>query len=130
MPHCCAPQGGSGDLSKPAELTERRWLQFLWAASLPAILVRSLLVGVRLALFPLGFIIAGLLCIPNAAAWGRLHCYITGPLFLIAGVVSAVRDFDVVVWSWNLIGLGVLLGVVLGYLPACFVGNYMCQHGG
>jgi hypothetical protein len=63
--HFCAPRGGSGDLSKPAELTERRWPQFLWAASLLAILVGSLLVSLRLVLFPLGFIIAGLLCIPH-----------------------------------------------------------------
>lgn len=125
MANCCAAQAGSRDL------TNRRWSQFLWAVSLLAIVVGGVLSSTRFVLWPAGFIIAGVLCVANAARCGRLHCYITGPLFLLAGLVSILRGFDIVSWAWESIASVAFLGAVLGCLSECFVGKYVGgQRGG
>ncbi|MGD9724318.1 MAG: hypothetical protein AB7U76_24025 [Pirellulales bacterium] len=33
-----------------------------------------------------------------------MHCYLTGPLFLVAALVTVLRGFDVVALPWTAIG--------------------------
>jgi len=42
------------------------------------------------------FLIMGLACIANARRCGRVHCYFTGPLFLLSAVLSAVHGWNVI----------------------------------
>jgi len=51
----------------------------------------------------------GLGCLVNAARCGRLHCYVTGPLYLAAALYVALSAFGLVVLHPNL-----FLIVVLG----------------
>jgi hypothetical protein len=61
----------------------------LWG--LPTI---ALIVGANwrhgLLLWIPAFLLMGAACLANAARCGRLHCYITGPLFMLAALYAAL----------------------------------------
>jgi hypothetical protein len=70
----------------------------------------------------------GAACMVNAFRCGRVHCYLTGPFFLVMALVTLlyglggmpqVRD------GWNLIGLTILVGaIILCWLPEMLLGKY------
>jgi hypothetical protein len=70
----------------------------------------------------------GAACMVNAFRCGRVHCYLTGPFFLLMALVTLlyglggtpqVRD------GWNLIGLTILVGAsILCCLPEMLWGKY------
>lgn len=70
----------------------------------------------------------GIACLFNAFRCGRVHCYLTGPFFLIIAAVTllfglAVEPFERL--SWNLLGVVVLIGtVLLCCLPEAVFGRY------
>lgn len=51
----------------------------------------------------------------NARRCGRLHCHITGPLFLLAAVVTLLDALAIVHVSWPWILVPTVAGTVLGY---------------
>ncbi len=70
----------------------------------------------------------GVACVVNAIRCGRVHCYATGPFFLIMAVVSLFYGLGVAPLGkhgWNLISLTVIIGaIVLCCLPEAFLGRY------
>ncbi len=70
----------------------------------------------------------GAACLGNAARCGRMHCYFTGPFFLVMAVVALLHGFEIVWlgedgWRW----LGIMIGVGgcgLWYLPERICGKY------
>jgi hypothetical protein len=70
----------------------------------------------------------GTACTANAVRCGRLHCYITGPFFLVMAVVTLLYGLGIVplgVNGWSLIGLTILVGAIaLCCLPELFFGKY------
>lgn len=72
--------------------------------------------------------IMGAACIANALRCGRVHCYLTGPFFLLMAVVTLLYGLRVVPLGqngWNLIGLTILVGAIaLCCLPEMFFGKY------
>ena len=74
----------------------------------------------------------GAACIANALRCGRVHCYITGPFFLVMALVTLLYGVGVVSLGrngWNLIGLTILVGtIVLWCLPEMFLGKYRKGH--
>ncbi|SRR6266567_8280322 len=70
-------------------------------------------------------VVMGVACLANAARCGRLHCYITGPVFLIGAVVSMLRGTHQVSVPWNWIVGGVLIGWASGYVLEFFAGSYV-----
>jgi hypothetical protein len=70
----------------------------------------------------------GTACTANAVRCGRLHCYITGPFFLVMAVVTLLYGLGIVplgVHGWSLIGLTILVGAIaLCCLPELFFGKY------
>ncbi len=57
--------------------------------------------------------VAGTACIINAARCGRLHCYFTGPFFLLGAVVTLTYGLGVLPLGpsrWGAIGLVVAVG--------------------
>lgn len=79
----------------------------LWG--LPAV---ALIIGANwrhgLFLWIPAFLVMGVACLANVARCGRVHCYITGPLFLIAAVYLALSGFHLVpmgsVFFWGFFG--------------------------
>lgn len=64
----------------------------------------------------------------NAMRCGRLHCYWTGPFFLLGAIASLLYGFGLLPLGesgWGIIGYTLLGGVVfLTYLPERFFGRY------
>ena len=70
----------------------------------------------------------GAACLANAVRCGRVHCYTTGPFFLVMAVVTLLYGLGVVPLGgngWSLISLAILIGaIVLCCLPELFFGKY------
>ena len=70
----------------------------------------------------------GVACLANALRCGRIHCYITGPFFLVMAAVTLLYGLGVLPLGrngWSLIGLTILAGgIVLCCLPEMLFGKY------
>ncbi len=67
----------------------------------------------------------GLACLVNVSRCGRLHCYFTGPLFLLGALASLLRGLGVVPVTWAQLGITMLAGwLLLGRLPEKLWGTY------
>lgn len=84
--------------------------------------------GWRTAIWTAALTIMGAACVANAMRCGRVHCYVTGPFFLVMAVVALLYGLGVLPFGqdgWNVIGLIVLIGFVVTYwLPERLFGKY------
>ena len=84
--------------------------------------------GWRTIVWTLALVIMGTACVVNALRCGRLHCYLTGPFFLLMALVTLVYGLGVLPLGrsgWNVIGLTILVGaMVLCCLPEMLFGKY------
>jgi len=67
-------------------------------------------------------------CLWNAWHCGRVHCYFSGPFFLLVGLTALLHGFELLSlgnkgWLW-LGGLLLLGGVALTVVPEKFWGRY------
>ena len=69
--------------------------------------------------------VAGTACLVNASRCGRLHCYFTGPLWLLGAMATLLRAFSIVRVPWNWILYAVLGGGLLAFAPEWFRGRYV-----
>jgi hypothetical protein len=76
----------------------------------------------------------GAACIVNALQCKRVHCYITGPFFLLMALVTLLFGLGVVPLGrngWNWLGLTILIGAVaLWCLPELVWGKYRKSRAG
>jgi hypothetical protein len=102
------------------------WL--LWGVPAAALLLGSLVAPVpRMLLWTPAFIVAGVACVVNATQCGRVHCYITGPLYLLAAVASVLAGMGFVPLRPSWIGGAVLGGTILAYVPEWVRGTYLAR---
>lgn len=84
--------------------------------------------GWRTAVWAVALTIMGIACLANARRCGRLHCYITGPFFLLMAVVTLLYGLGILALGkngWNAISLIVLVGaIVFTCLPEMLLGRY------
>ena len=70
----------------------------------------------------------GVMCLLNAHRCGRIHCYFTGPFFLVLAVVGLLYGIGVVplgARGWSKLSLALLLGsMALLYVPERTLGRY------
>jgi hypothetical protein len=82
----------------------------------------------RTAIWVAGLTTMGVACVANALRCGRLHCYLTGPFFLVMAIATLLYGLGLVPFGkhgWNLIGAIVLIGgLVLWRGPEAFLGPY------
>ena len=71
--------------------------------------------------------VMGIACVANAARCGRLHCYITGPVFLMGAALAALRGLDRRLLSWNIVSAVVLIGWVAALGWECVAGSYVSR---
>jgi hypothetical protein len=105
--------GGGGCSQR--DLVGGVWALVLWCLPTGLILVGALLPAARAVLWIPSFAIMGIACLANARGCGRLHCFVTGPLFLLAALASALDAFEVVRIDWRMIFVGVGVGTLLAY---------------
>ena len=76
--------------------------------------------GWRTVVWTAALITMGTACITNAYRCRRVHCYITGPFFILMAVVTLLYGLGVTPLGrngWNLIGLTILFGRILRLYP-------------
>lgn len=122
----CEPTGKSRDLlSIP-------WMAFV-VFCLPAILIvvaggSWVSNGWRTAVWTVSLVVLGAACIANAVRCGRVHCYLTGPFFLLMALATLLYGLGVVPLGrsgWNWLSLVILVGAVtLSCVPELVWGKY------
>ncbi len=73
------------------------------------------------------FAVAGVACVVNAARCGRVHCYITGPLYLLAAVATLLAGMEFVRLRPSWIGGASIGGTILAYVPEWVRGRYVSR---
>ena len=110
------------------DFTRRRVAWLLWGVPAAALIVGSLVAsGPRMLLWAPAFAVAGVACVVNAAQCGRLHCYITGPLYLLAAVATLVAGMEFVPLRTSWIGGAVVGGTILAFVPEWVRGKYLAR---
>jgi hypothetical protein len=78
--------------------------------------------------WPLAFLVMGIACLSNAVRCGRVHCFFTGPVFLIAAVLSALQGWEVIdlgTRAWEMLGYGTFaLAAALYFVTESAWGKY------
>jgi len=82
----------------------------------------------RTVVWTAGCLIMSAACLINAMRCGRLHCYWTGPFFLVGAMASLLYGLGILPLGhsgWGIIGYTLLAGIVLlTYVPEHFYGRY------
>jgi len=110
----------------------RHWVAVVLWGPPPIVLLASGLVDVapvtRGTIWALTLLWAGAACITNACRSGRLHCYMTGPFFLLLGAASLLHGFGILplgIHGWHWIGAVFALGTpALIVVPERLWGRY------
>ena len=117
---------------KRSDILSRPFLSFIFYC-LPAIAIvasgfEPVSRGWRTAIWTAALTVMGAACVANARRCGRIHCFVTGPFFLLAAVATLLYGMGVIslgAHGWNLIGLTILIGaIVLCCLPEMVFGKY------
>jgi hypothetical protein len=107
------------------DLVERKIGWLIWRVPLMAFVVGIFLGPLpRMLLWTPAFLFAGGACVVNASRCGRIHCFITGPLYLFAAAATALRGLEVISVPWALIAFGVPVGTVAAYGVEQVLGKY------
>jgi hypothetical protein len=96
----------------------------LWCLPVIALIVGSYWQRGRLLLWIPAFVVMGVACLVNAARCGRVHCYVTGPLSLLAIIYVIVAEFHLVPMNAGYF-LDSILGIsILAFLVEIPLGRY------
>ena len=78
------------------DLTGRKTAWFIWYVPILLVIVGSSWSRGRVWLWVPAFAVMGVGCLANAVRCGRMHCYFTGPLFILAAIFVALSGLGVV----------------------------------
>ena len=107
------------------DLVKQRAAWLFWY--LPAaVLLAGVLVPptLRAALWTPALLVMGGACAVNAARCGRLHCYLTAPLFLGAALLTLFNGVGALAVPWVWIGAGLIVGTAFAHIPEWLYGQY------
>ncbi|MHB8755508.1 MAG: hypothetical protein ACYC92_11210 [Candidatus Acidiferrales bacterium] len=100
------PTCTSGAYAK-RDLVSTPWSCAIWCACGAAFVAGFSAERWRPVLWIAGLGIAGALCVANAVRCRRLHCYITGPVFLAGALLTALNAAGITHIPWTKLGWGV-----------------------
>ncbi len=96
----------------------------LWGVPVIALVAGSYFPRVRLALWLPALLVMGVAYLRNAGRCGRVHCYVTGPLSLLAAVYVALSAIHIVPMQQGMF-LNIILAVaILACLAEIPFGRY------
>ncbi|HEY1773611.1 MAG TPA: hypothetical protein VGH91_10520 [Gammaproteobacteria bacterium] len=79
--------------------------------------------------WPLALVFMGAVCLVNARRCGRLHCFLTGPFFLLMAVLSLLYGLGIMDLGrrgWSDLSLALLVGAALLIcVPEQLFGKYV-----
>jgi hypothetical protein len=110
-------------------LDDRRTWLLLWGLPQLAFVLGFFIAPYRIAIWTASLSVLGLACLLNARRCGRLHCWLAGPFYLLAAVVTLAYGLELLPlgergWLW--LGLAVVVaGNLLTYLPEQMWGKYV-----
>ena len=84
----------ASDSCNKNDLAQRKIALLLWGLPVVLLAVGVFWSEVRVWLWTPALVVAGVACLANAFGCGRLHCYFTGPLFLLGAVATLLRGFE------------------------------------
>jgi hypothetical protein len=114
------------------DILSSRWLVFMlyWLPAIAIVVAGAPAIsnGWRTAVWTVALCIMGAACTVNAVRCGRVHCYVTGPFFLLMALVALSYGLGILHLGrngWNLLGLMALIGAIaLWCLPEMLLGKY------
>ena len=84
--------------------------------------------GWRAVVWTVALATMGVACVVNAVRCGRVHCYLTGPFFLLMALAALSYGLGILHLGgngWNVLSLITLVGTIaLWCLPEMFLGRY------
>ncbi len=111
MKNCLNPNDCS-----PNDLMGFKTAWFLWYVPIAVLVVGSSWTRGRVWMWVPALLVMGLGCLANASRCGRLHCYFTGPVYLLGALYVAVSAFGTVVLHP---GLFLIVLLALSCLAQC-----------
>lgn len=109
---------------KTRDLTRGWSALLLWGLPVVAIIVGSNWQKARSLLWIPALLIMGAACVANAARCGRRHCYVTGPVCLLAAGYVTLSAFHLVPLHPAILVDAVTGLAVLAFLAEVPLGNY------
>jgi len=122
---------------KSRDILSSRWRVFIlyWLPAIAIVVAGAPAIssGWRTVVWTVALATMSGACIVNAVRCGRVHCYLTGPFFLLMALVALSYGLGILHlgWNgWNLLGLVTLIGAItLWFLPEMFLGKYWQRNG-
>jgi len=110
----------------------RGWL--VWGIPAGALLASPLFAGRYLVIiWPALLTIMGAACLLNARRCGRVHCFVTGPFFLLLAGVALLYGMGVLplgAHGWSILSVVLVLGgVAFIFVPEWLLGRYRSSRG-
>ncbi len=118
------------------DLASNSWISVLvWLLPIGALFLSGffpLSTPPRAAIWTVANATMGLACVINAMRCGRLHCYFTGPLFILLALAAALIGVGVLPAgkeTWNTLGTIFSIGtIVLYFVPEALFGRYVTRR--
>jgi hypothetical protein len=118
------PAAAAGQVSRKNDLVCGGSAILLWWLPTCALFVGLSWREVRPWLWIPAFLVMGVACLVNAARCGRLHCFVTGPAYLLAALYAALAAADLAPMRPGTFLL-VMLGItILAFLAERSLGTY------
>jgi hypothetical protein len=103
------------------------WL--VWCVPFALFVIGAFWSAGRVWLWVPSLVVAGVACLVNATRCGRLHCYVTGPLFLLGALATVLTALRYAPLTYREIAIAVFVGTLLAYVPEWTRGKYVQSQG-
>lgn len=113
---------------KAADLVGGRLGWVVWGVPVVLFVVGIAWEAARAWLWVPSLIVAGTACLANASRCGRLHCFVTGPLFLLGAIAALVDAAGLIAIDWRWILGTVIGGTAIGYGIEGLRGKYRLRR--
>lgn len=110
---------------KGSDLAGRRIGWLVWGLPAGLVIVGTAWSAARPWLWIPSLVIAGAACVANASRCGRLHCFVTGPLFLLGALATLLGAVGMVTIDWRWVLGAVIAGTVAAYGLERIRGKYV-----